>query len=206
MVDHSHVLHQCKNLIARSSSYMSYNFSASIKASVPAMLSLIIFFPSEYPPVCVLLECTTCQCQVSSVSAGPDHSRLSVTNLLRLLCSTEPGRASRYVVCNRYSMRPSVLWHEGELPCILHKTREFLMLYVFYITTTPSYRLIINRKELYDFYYTTITLTTGQSSLVVVYVHTLVNIFSSLFTCRLVFACAEAHTAFKQGVHQRFVS
>ncbi len=38
------------------------------------------------------------------------------------------------------------------------------MLYVFYITTTP-YLLCnnknINRKELYDFYYTAITLTTG---------------------------------------------
>ncbi len=53
---------------------------------------------------------------------------------------------------------------EGELPCIilLHKTRGFLMLYVFYITTTP-YLLCnnINRKELYDLYYTAITLTTG---------------------------------------------
>ncbi len=38
-------------------------------------------------------------------------------------------------------MRPSVLWniheHKGELPCIL---RGFLMLYVFYITTTPYIR------------------------------------------------------------------
>ncbi len=74
-------------------------------------------------------------------------------------------------VCNRYSMRPSVLWNiqarargrnpEGELPCIL---QGFLMLYVFYITTTPYLpcnNKNINRKELYDFYYTAITLTTG---------------------------------------------
>ncbi len=71
-------------------------------------------------------------------------------------------------------MRPSVLWNiqarargrspEGELPCILHKTRGFLMLYVLYITTTPYLpcnNKNINRKELYDFYYTAITLTTG---------------------------------------------
>ncbi len=51
--------------------------------------------------------------------------------------------------------------HEGELPCILHKTRGFLMLYVFYITTTPYLPCNKNRKELYDFYYTAITLTTG---------------------------------------------
>ncbi len=54
--------------------------------------------------------------------------------------------------------------HEGELPCILHKTRGFLMLYVFYVTTTPYLpcnNKNINRKELYDFYYTAITLTTG---------------------------------------------
>ncbi len=55
--------------------------------------------------------------------------------------------------------------HEGELPCcILHKTRGFLMLYVFYITTTPYLpcnNKNINWKELYDFYYTAITLTTG---------------------------------------------
>ncbi len=40
------------------------------------------------------------------------------------------------------------------------------MLYVFYITTTP-YLLCnnnnINRKEMYDFYYTAITLTTGYN-------------------------------------------
>ncbi len=38
------------------------------------------------------------------------------------------------------------------------------MLYVFYITTTPYLpcnNKNINRKELYDFYYTAITLTTG---------------------------------------------
>ncbi len=58
--------------------------------------------------------------------------------------------------------------HEGELPCILHKTRGFLMLYVFYITTTPYLpcnNKNINRKELYDFYYTAITLTTGYIKL-----------------------------------------
>ncbi len=54
--------------------------------------------------------------------------------------------------------------HKGELPCILHKTRGYLMMYVFYITTTPNHRRIknnITRKELYDFYYTLVTLTTG---------------------------------------------
>ncbi len=38
------------------------------------------------------------------------------------------------------------------------------MLYVFYITTTPYLpcnNKNINRKELYDFYYTAIALTTG---------------------------------------------
>ncbi len=38
------------------------------------------------------------------------------------------------------------------------------MLYVFYITTTPYLPCNnnnINRKELYDFYYTAITMTTG---------------------------------------------
>ncbi len=38
------------------------------------------------------------------------------------------------------------------------------MLYVFYITTTPYLpcnNKNINQKELYDFYYTAITLTTG---------------------------------------------
>ncbi len=40
------------------------------------------------------------------------------------------------------------------------------MLYVFYITTTPYLprnNKNINRKELYDFYYTAITLTTGYT-------------------------------------------
>ncbi len=40
------------------------------------------------------------------------------------------------------------------------------MLYVFYITTTPYLpcnNKNINRKELYDFYYTAITLTTGYN-------------------------------------------
>ncbi len=42
------------------------------------------------------------------------------------------------------------------------------MLYVFYITTTPYLpcnKNNINRKELYDFYYTAITLTTRYKSL-----------------------------------------
>ncbi len=45
---------------------------------------------------------------------------------------------------------------------ILHKTRGFLMLYIMcFISRWPlTYRIIINRKELYDFYYTAITLTT----------------------------------------------
>ncbi len=41
------------------------------------------------------------------------------------------------------------------------------MLYVFYITTTPYLpcnNKNINRKELYDFYYTAITLTTGYKN------------------------------------------
>ncbi len=41
------------------------------------------------------------------------------------------------------------------------------MLYVFYITTTPYLpcnNKNINRKELYDFYYTAITLTTGYKT------------------------------------------
>ncbi len=40
------------------------------------------------------------------------------------------------------------------------------MLYLFYITTTPyvpSNSNNINRKELYDFYYTALTLTTGYN-------------------------------------------
>ncbi len=65
-----------------------------------------------------------------------------------------------------YSIRP--IWNiqaqaqgrspKGEMPCILQKTQGFLMLY---ITTTPYLPCNINRKELYDFYYTAITLTTG---------------------------------------------
>ncbi len=35
------------------------------------------------------------------------------------------------------------------------------MLYVFYITNTPYLPNNINRKELYELYYTAITLTTG---------------------------------------------
>ncbi len=45
------------------------------------------------------------------------------------------------------------------------------MLYVFYITTTPDLlwnnNYNINRKELYDFYYKAITLTTGYKVLYV---------------------------------------
>ncbi len=52
--------------------------------------------------------------------------------------------------------------YEGELPC---KTRGFLMIIiicVFYIMTTPTYCVIkITQKELYDFYYTLVTLTAG---------------------------------------------
>ncbi len=47
---------------------------------------------------------------------------------------------------------------------VYYKTRGFLILYVFYITTTPYLpynNKNINRKELYDFYYTAISLTTG---------------------------------------------
>ncbi len=49
---------------------------------------------------------------------------------------------------------------------VIDIARGFLMLYVFYITTTPYLpcnNKIINRKELYDFYYTAITLTTGYN-------------------------------------------
>ncbi len=41
-----------------------------------------------------------------------------------------------------------------------------MLYYVFYITTTPYLpcnNKNINRKELYDFYYTAITLTTGYN-------------------------------------------
>ncbi len=71
------------------------------------------------------------------------------------------------LVSNRYSMRPSVLKYTGTSTraschaCILHKTRGFLMLYVFYIPYLPCNNKNINRKGLYDFYYTAITLTTG---------------------------------------------
>ncbi len=44
------------------------------------------------------------------------------------------------------------------------------MLYVFYITTTPYLpcnNKNINRKELYDFYYMAITLTTGYKSVTI---------------------------------------
>ncbi len=65
---------------------------------------------------------------------------------------------------NRYSMRPSVLW----MPCILHKHEDFSCYnYVFYITNNPvpipCNNNNINRKELYDFYYTAITKTTGYN-------------------------------------------
>ncbi len=56
---------------------------------------------------------------------------------------------------------------EDELPCILHKTRGFLMLYSVCVLYHDDPYLPcnnnnnINRKELYDFYYMAITLTTG---------------------------------------------
>ncbi len=49
----------------------------------------------------------------------------------------------------------------------MYIAQRFLMLYVFYITTTPYLPCNnnnINRKELYDFYYTAITLTTGYKA------------------------------------------
>ncbi len=55
----------------------------------------------------------------------------------------------------------------GRVAMYMNKTRGFLMLYMFYITTTPYLSCNnknINRKELYDFYYTAITLTTGYKS------------------------------------------
>ncbi len=62
--------------------------------------------------------------------------------------------------------------HEGEAPraschvyCIKHEDFSCYN-YVFYITTTPYLpcnNKNINRKELYDFYYTAITLTTGYN-------------------------------------------
>ncbi len=54
------------------------------------------------------------------------------------------------------------------------------MLYVFYITTTPYLPCNnnnINRKELYDFYYTAITLTTGYK--VIYYA-----LYSTVYVCR----------------------
>ncbi len=64
--------------------------------------------------------------------------------------------------------------HEGEAPraschvhvyCIKHEDFSCYNYNVFYITTTPylpcNNNNNINRKELYDFYYTAITLTTG---------------------------------------------
>ncbi len=57
--------------------------------------------------------------------------------------------------------------HEGELPVYCIKHEDFSCYnYVFYITTTPYLPCNnnnINRKELYDFYYTAITLTTGYN-------------------------------------------
>ncbi len=69
-------------------------------------------------------------------------------------------------------MRPSVYAiyrheHEGELPVYCIKHEDFSCYnYVFYITTTPylTYlviKIIQYRKELYDFYYMLVTLTTG---------------------------------------------
>ncbi len=52
------------------------------------------------------------------------------------------------------------------------------MLYVFYITTTPYLpcnNKNINRKELYDFYYTAITLTTGYKYMYTMYVENIQN-------------------------------
>ncbi len=40
------------------------------------------------------------------------------------------------------------LEHEGELPCILHKTRGFLAIIMCFISRRPLTYLIINRKEL----------------------------------------------------------
>ncbi len=52
------------------------------------------------------------------------------------------------------------------------------MLYVFYITMTPYLpcnNKNINRKELYDFYYTAITLTTGYK---ILYLHCMDHLFN----------------------------
>ncbi len=78
------------------------------------------------------------------------------------------------IVCNRYSMRPVFYEiyrheHEGEAPraschvyCIKH---EDFSCYMCFISQRPlTYRVIINQKELYDFYYTAITLTTGYKT------------------------------------------
>ncbi len=57
--------------------------------------------------------------------------------------------------------------HEGELPCICIKHEDFSC-YMCFISRRPrTYCVIknINRKELYDFYYTAITLTTGYKLL-----------------------------------------
>ncbi len=65
-------------------------------------------------------------------------------NIVIVVTETTPTHTvpSRDAVCNRYSMRPSVLCNiqaraRGRVACILHKTRGFLMLCVFYITTPP---------------------------------------------------------------------
>ncbi len=81
-------------------------------------------------------------------------------------------------VCNEHSMRRVfyVIYRrstEGALPCILHKTRGFLMLCVLYhndpLPTVYPYLQCnqnnITRKELYDYYYTLVTLTTGYKNL-----------------------------------------
>ncbi len=116
---------------------------------------------------------------------------------------------------NRYSMRPSVLWNiqarargrspEGELPCILHKTRGFLMLYVFYITTTPYLPCNnnnINRKELYDFYYTAITLTTGYKIKLytnkIIYTHNTVIVHNVQFSLYQSSSSSSASTSNKR--------
>ncbi len=55
------------------------------------------------------------------------------------------------------------------------------MLYVFYITTTPYLpcnNKNINRKELYDFYYMAITLTTGYKYYILVILYPFVKVIA----------------------------
>ncbi len=93
-----------------------------------------------------------------------------------MLCTCYTMHGYIYCICNRYSMRPSCFMEytgtstraSCHVYCIKHEDFSCYN-YVFYITTTPYLPCNnnnINRKELYDFYYTAITLTTGYKHIV----------------------------------------